>query len=491
MVAAATRFSLGAGWWLARLDGLMTATLTALLAGLAAALFLIWLDPMFRLSLYDQDAVEIPRTLTPATRLTVLLTIAALAAASAGALALLPTAAMMTALKEGGTRGLSGRLWRQGLTRRIAQLVVGVSAMMAALGVATYASVERLLTSASGVSAKDIIVAKLDVPGGFKDVARGAEYIDRVQSAVADRSGVQAVGWAASPPGGTHSEVILRRVDDGQHIVAAVNAVSPDYFTVIGASLRAGRLFARVESEAPNVVVVNAQLGALLNGDPVGQRIAAENGRVLTVVGVVESGVFRTMRSLPPPTLYRPLAQYYTPRLALLVRATGDRGDALVVVQQALTNVPRRAFLHFVSGLDDYLLRTSLSVEKISRALMLFAALIGLVLGSACVGVVMHELAVTRRSEFALRLALGAQRRHVVRQLIKDSLNLLLPATSVGLAGGIALVHAVGVGDFNSPTTLYAGLCGGISLPMGVVASICAGIRPAMAARPLELLKRL
>jgi ABC-type antimicrobial peptide transport system permease subunit len=96
-----------------------------------------------------------------------------------------------------------------------------------------------------------------------------------------------------------------------------------------------------------------------------------------------------------------------------------------------------------VLTLDEYLSRTALAPQRIATLLVSAAAALGLVLGALGVYSALADSARHRRREIALRIALGAQRWRVVRQVLAEGLQLAGAGT---VAGGLgALLAARGL----------------------------------------------
>ncbi len=242
--------------------------------------------------------------------------------------------------------------------------------------------------------------------------------------------------------------------------------VSANLFGMLGAPVVLGRDFrADEEREGQDGVVIlsDAFWRARFGADPgvLGRRLALD-GRPHVVVGVLGPG-FRFPRSgqlgalvtLPPHTaLFRPMAMTSTERTSagdfdyavigrLRPGATTAEASAQVDVVQA--EVARRSGLPIKIGSAVVPLQEQM-VGPARRGLLVLAASVGAVLLLLCVNLASLLLARTsdRQRESAIRVALGASRARVLRQLMVENLLLAVAGGALGvvLAAGLLTVLA-------------------------------------------------
>lgn len=229
---------------------------------------------------------------------------------------------------------------------------------------------------------------------------------------------------------------------------------SSDLFRVFGISPALGRMFTEEETKPgfhPVVILGYGFWQRWFGGDPtvVGRGLPVQDGS-LTIVGVAPAG-FRigTME----PDVFTPMTIDPANPAATGSRsfecygrlATGVSVDAAQSEMKAIASSLRREYEVdkgmgvFVSTLHDYLVREA------RPGLRLLMAIVSIVLLIACVNLAGLQLArgVNRRSEFALRAALGAGRSRLVQQLLLESLVLSICGGAAGLAVGIWATHAL------------------------------------------------
>jgi predicted permease len=282
---------------------------------------------------------------------------------------------------------------------------------------------------------------------------------------------------------------------------ASVQMVSPSYFQVLGIAIRRGRVFDSLHNGVSEpVAVVGESLARSLwpAGDPIGRRLRvvtepdpqAPPGRDtgwLRVIGVV-ADVRKTLVAENPPDLYVPIAQR-PPILAELV-VTGAAGlERLDAVRAAVWRVNPELPLNEVRRLDEDVALASLPARFLAWLLSGFALFAVVLATLALYGVV--AFAVTeRRREIAVRMALGADARAVVRLFLRQATVLVAAGMAAGLAGGFALsrilrsqLFGVAAGDL----TTYAGVA--LALGAAAFAATWVPARRAARAHPMGVLR--
>src|SRR5262245_42417285 len=287
--------------------------------------------------------------------------------------------------------------------------------------------------------------------------------------------------------------------------------VTLNYFTVLGTRPHVGRLFTPSDPEepgaAPIAVLSHAFWKRRFNGDPsiVGKTLSL-NGRPFTVVGVAPQAFHGT--SVLTGDLWVPITMIgdVSPRRSESILRSresvwlvmGARLKPGVTIRQAqaemaiLGQTLEREFPRENRGKNFRVVGQSPIPGNGAPVAAFFAVLmafVSLVLAIACANVagVLLARAMARRREIAVRLAIGASRARLVRQMLVESLLLFL----AGGGAGLALARVM--------TTLLTALLPTLSLPLdlravaftlavSLVAAVLAGIVPALHGSRLEVM---
>lgn len=138
----------------------------------------------------------------------------------------------------------------------------------------------------------------------------------------------------------------------------------------------------------------------------------------------------------------------------------------------------------------DEIISDSLASQRFSMAVLgTFAAL---ALGLASVGIygVISYLVGQRTQEIGIRIALGANRFHVVRMILSDGMKMALIGVLVGIAVALALTHLMASLLFGvSPTDPLTFLCVVLLLSAVALAACCVPARRAMRVDPMVALR--
>jgi len=158
------------------------------------------------------------------------------------------------------------------------------------------------------------------------------------------------------------------------------------------------------------------------------------------IVGIAEDGPSNSVREDPAPYLYLPFAQAPRGEFTLLLETEGDAGRIAGAVRQQLR----------AAGAEFELLDLLTWRENLKRANFLDRSMSLTANGLAGVGIIlavgglfgMLLYSVSRRTrDFGVRLALGARRWDIVRDVLSDSLRIAAIGVPLGLAGALLLAR--------------------------------------------------
>lgn len=226
-----------------------------------------------------------------------------------------------------------------------------------------------------------------------------------------------------------------------QQVELDSNVVSASYFGVMGWAVVAGRVFPATELRGCRVGVVNQEAADLyFNRKAVGASVIDEVGRRTEIIGVVHSTPLGTFQRRVEPAIYFPMTQDFQPYMTLILGSQKVAGPLLQELLRKIESVPGRGPAPvLVKTLDTYLKQTALAQLRIATMIIGASATTALVLSVLGLFGALSDAVRQRRREFAVRIALGAQRRHVIRQVLGEGGRLATAGTLVGTLGSLVL----------------------------------------------------
>jgi putative ABC transport system permease protein len=368
-----------------------------------------------------------------------------------------------------------------------------------------------MLLSGAGLLARSL-VELLSVDAGFDprgvltfDVtAAGARYNtdaavwavhDRLREAVRSLPGVTGVGIASQIPlsGNMDTYTVLAQDKPLANPELAPPGdrytVSWDFPTTLGVPIERGRAFTAADDaeKAPRVAIVSAALAMKLWGteDAVGKRIQMGGPETpwREVVGVAGNVRHHGLEDAVTSQFYVPERQWGWSEsgVTLLVRTKGDAAALAPLVRRAILSTDPAFAISRVATMEQLVSETT---AQRRLALTLFGAFGAVALLLACAGIygVLASSVTERTRELAVRSALGAAPRDIIRLIARHGAVLAGPGLVIGMAGALglsrylrSLLYGIGPTD---PATL-----GGVVLVLGAIALLACVIPARRAAR--------
>jgi predicted permease len=321
----------------------------------------------------------------------------------------------------------------------------------------------------------------------------------RMIDAVEAVPGVKSVGLIQRPPlaeGSFSALVFTDQTADLRPSNAVGGAVryqiSPRYFDAAGTALLAGRALSWHDDQgSPKVAVVNREFARKFFGSPsdaLGGHFKLRNGTRVQVVGIVEDGKYLNLVEDPQMAVFLPVLQSPTSETWLVVRANRDPEQLAPAIRATLRGLD--------SGLPVYMQTRSQHMDSALFPIRIATLALGVMGGMGAVLAItgifgMAAYSVSKRmKELGIRIALGAQRKEVLRAALGRAFKLLAIGSAAGLALGVlatrVLAFIVYQATPRDPLVLFGAVAA--MLLLGLLATWIPA-RRAMGVDPLTLLR--
>jgi putative ABC transport system permease protein len=377
-------------------------------------------------------------------------------------------------LKEGGRSGGEGGA-RHRVRNFLVVAEVAVSLLLLVGAGLLIKSFMNLRQSDLGFQPDNVLTMRIAIPETrYKENGQIENFYRSLLQRVQGLPGVESAGVTVGLPmnGGIESGVTFEghEVTNIKDVTVAVNlAVSPDYFRTMNIPLVEGRYFTEQDREGqPRVAIIDEMMAARFSPDasPIGKRIRLggaqpPNGMPpppwMEIVGVVKHvrhygatetarvELYRPFFQLPIP-IDSPLAQGQPvtfPRgVSLAVRSSSDPTALTGSIRNVVHEIDPDQPLASVQTMNDIVAATISPQKFASWMLGLFASTALLLAALGIYGVMAYS--VTQRThEIGIRMALGADRRDVLRMIVGQGMKLTLIGVCLGIVGAYAAARAM------------------------------------------------
>jgi putative ABC transport system permease protein len=388
-------------------------------------------------------------------------------------------AQLATLLRNAAVRGGGGGFGP--LRRAMVVAQVALSLVLLSAGGLVVRSFERLLRLDAGFSPAGVLTFGVPVPGArYPNDTLMLAVHERVHRELAAIPGVRAVGASSALPlNGDPSQTTVRfpsapgNTGEKERDRPLVDFIPTraGYFEALGIRVLAGRAFAPTPSRGVREAVIDRTLARQFF--PTGGAVGATFnmlGDTLLVVGVVEHARMRDIHEDGRPQVYLRDEDYTENGLSFVLRSDRSLPGLVPEVRAAIGRVDPQLAVSQIRTMDE-IVSGAVQQPRLSAVLLSGFSLGALLLAAMGLYGVIAGSVSRRRHEIAVRLALGADHRRVLRLVLGEgarlvALGLLIGAPGIFLASRVVGGVLVGVSPFD-PLTL-----GAVATGLALVAAV-------------------
>ena len=358
-------------------------------------------------------------------------------------------------LKEGGRTATEGT----GRSRIRNILVISQVSLAVVLLIGASLMIEsmfHLLHQSPGFDPQGVLVFNLDLPDArYGKPEQSADFFKELQSRIRSLPGVENASAVMPLPLSTD---ILRTSFEieGQPMAKSdlprtqIRAVGLDYFQAMRIPLVAGREFtARDDRNAPHVIIINQTLARRFfpNENPVGKHMkpgmsAGKTDNMCEIVGVVGDVKHRNLWQQPDPESYVPYEQSAIGAMNIVVRSESDPMLLLPAIREQVRALDAELPIYHAQRMEEYV-AASVAQRRFTSLLCSIFAGVGLLLAVVGLfGVISYSVA-QRTHEIGVRVAVGAEKRDILRLILTEGMGITVAGIGIGLVGAVAVSSIV------------------------------------------------
>lgn len=343
----------------------------------------------------------------------------------------------LTVREAAGRRRGAASAWLVGLQ---AALGVGLLVVTGLL----LSSFVRVMQTERGFDVERILAADVQLSRPrYPDPGDLARVYAGVLRGLEDTPGVLAAGLVQRLPlEGSSFIDSLARTDDVRPVaewtLADFRFVNPDYPRAMGIALTRGRMFTE-DDRRRRPIVISAEVARTLwpREDPIGRLVRRGGQDPREVVGVVADARVVDLETAAGFVAYVPYWELPRRQATVVVRTESDPGAMIAALTGTVRTVAPGLPVHNIRTMDGVLSR-AVAGRRFQLSLTVAFALAALLLVGLGVYGVVAAMVERRRTEIAVRLALGAPVRRVFGMALGQGMRPVLIGAAFGLAAGIA-----------------------------------------------------
>ena len=349
-----------------------------------------------------------------------------------------------------------------------------------------------------GFAQDHVLTAFVSLPDShYSDAGKQAAFYQELLKKMEHMLGAESAAIASTLPAGGADQISFRlkgqeNLPPGERFKARYFVVSPKFFETAKIRLIRGRAFSETDGPDSNGVAVVSEVFARQfypKRDAIGQQVlidtAGEGGtHWREIIGIVANVKGWPLEAADDPEIYENFLQRPAPEMALMRRTRGNPDALAPGLREAVWGMDKDQPIASVMSLEERIGNQIAGDRLFVQMLGIFAALALTLSGVGLYGLVAYTVGL-RTQEIGIRMALGANRKKILKQVVGEGMKLAVTGAAIGMALAVPLPRVLEglLQDFRPPIRSYAGVAALLSWPGSMPARRAARVDPMAALR--------
>jgi putative ABC transport system permease protein len=352
-------------------------------------------------------------------------------------------------LKNDSSKSSAGKKKSRGRGLLVAAEVAMAVILLTGAGILIKGFLEGLHRSL-GFQPEHLLTAQITLPESrYQEPAKQIEFYRELAARLETTPGATFAAITSNlPAAGAGFVNFLLKGQENQDLSltdrsrARYYVVSSHYFETIQAPVIAGRVFRESDSATSQpVAVVTEKFVARFfsKGDALGKQIRIDSSDAVRtqwreIVGIVHDVKSWPLNYADDPGIYEPFSQHPAAEMSVVVRAVSDANSLAPGLREAVWSLDRNQPIGSVISMPDLLAHETAPDLIFSELMTVFAALALVLAGIGIYGLVAFTVG-QRSQEIGIRVALGAEKKNILRMVLLDGLRVAAIGAAIGMLG--------------------------------------------------------
>jgi putative ABC transport system permease protein len=314
-------------------------------------------------------------------------------------------------------------------------------------------SFQRLQSVELGFNPENLLTMSVSLPARkYSKPEQSLQFYQSLIDRLRSLPGVRAAGLTTGLPfggDGNSDNFIVEGHEPAtgdEGVQGQLSAMTPGTLQAMGIPLLRGRDFLESDrSDTQPVAIVDETLARMYwpDGDAVGKRIETTGDmQWMTIVGVAGGIKESDLAERLQPHIYGPIAQSPWQVAKLVIRTEGAPTSTIGAVRTSVSALDPDIPVYAIRSMTEVIGRT-LNSQRLMNLLLTSFSVLALLLAAVGIYGTMSLYVGSRKNEFGIRLALGAQPGVLLRLVLREGMLLIAAGIAIGVGGALVLTRAI------------------------------------------------